>query len=431
MRPDQPNPPDDRPPLRLHNFRLLVGAQLLGGTGMWMLRMAADWLVLEITGSSEAVGVLVALQFLPLLLVGPWGGLLADRYDKRRLVAIAQTAQAVLAAALAALTFTGTVEVWHLYVAAALMGLVTAVDQPARQVLVGEVVGDRWLQRAVSTVNALGQAGGMIGPAVAGLVIHRWGESWAFTANGVVALLVVSVVLSMRRRELHVAPPVRPARGQVREGVRYVRDRPRLGWVIVLAGLMGALGMNGPVVLTAFAQDVWHTGAGGFGLYNTVSAVGAFTGVLVGARFVRVRARSVVVASAAFAVAETLAALAPNQATFLVMLTVVGATTLLFLTTAATLVQLTADRPVRGRVLALYSPLLLGGHALGGLLQGWLTEQLGVRLGLVVTGALALLATTVVAVLLARSGRLRPAWRRAPWPLTVVVHPTPEPAAHR
>jgi MFS family permease len=398
---------------------------------MWMLRMAADWLVLELTGSSEAVGVLVALQFLPLLLVGPWGGLLADRHDKRRLVEVAQTAQALLAAGLAVLTFTGAVEVWHLYVAAALMGLVTAVDQPARQVLVGEIVGDGMLQRAVSTMNALNQAGGMIGPAVAGLVIHRWGESWAFTVNGVVALSVVSVVMSMRRRELHVAPRVAPARGQVREGIRYVRDRPRLGWVIVLAGLMGMLGMNGPVVLTAFAQDVWHTGAGGFGLYNTVSAVGAFAGVLVGARFVRVRARSVVVASAAFAVAETVAALAPTQATFLAMLAVVGATTLLFLTTAVTLVQITADRPVRGRVLALYSPLLLGGHACGGHLPGWLTEQLGVRAGLVVTGGLALLATSVIAVLLARAGRLRPAWRRAPWPVTVVERPAPEPATHR
>ncbi|MDC7123850.1 MFS transporter, partial [Cellulomonas fimi] len=265
------------------------------------------------------------------------------------------------------------------------------------------------MQKAVSTMNAIGQAGGLVGPAAAGFVIAHWGEGWAFTVNGVVALCVVAVVASMRARELHPAPRVPRARGQVREGVRYVLDRPRLAWVIVLAGLMGALGMNGPVVLTAFAQDVWHTGAAGFGLYNAVSAAGAFVGVVLGGRYLRLRTRNVVVASGLFAVTEALAALSPTHGVFLLMLGVVGGATLLFLMAANTLVQLTADQPLRGRVLALYSPLLLGGHALGGLLQGWLTEWLGVRAGLVVTGALALLATAFVATALAQVGHLRPA----------------------
>ncbi|WP_130781220.1 MFS transporter, partial [Cellulomonas biazotea] len=413
--------------LRLVNFRLLVGAQLLGGTGMWMVRMSTDWLVLELTGSSAAVGVLVALQFLPMLVVGPFGGLLADRYDKRRLIEVAQTANAVLAVVLAALTLTGVVAVWHLYVVAVLLGVVASVDQPSRQVLVSEIVGDQGLQKAVSTMNAIGQAGGLLGPALAGFVISHWGEGWAFTVNGVVALCVVALVASMRTRELHPAPRVPRARGQVREGVRYVLDRPRLAWVIALAGLMGALGMNGPVVLTAFAQDVWHTGAAGFGLYNAVSAAGAFVGVVLGGRYLRLRSRNVVVASGLFAVTEALAALSPTHAVFLVMLAVVGGATLLFLMAANTLVQLTADQPIRGRVLALYSPLLLGGHALGGLLQGWLTEWLGVRAGLVVTGVLALLATALVAAALAQVGGLRPALRRHPWPLTIVPRTTPTP----
>ncbi|QCB92672.1 MFS transporter [Cellulomonas shaoxiangyii] len=428
--PVAPRPAVSAPsPFRSRSFLLLLVAQLLGGSGMWMLRMAADWLVLDLTGSSEAVGVLVALQFLPLLLVGPWGGVLADRHDKRRLVELAQGAQALLAVSLAALTFTGAIAVWHLYVAAALMGLVSAVDQPARQVLVGETVGDAHLQPAVSAMNALNQAGGMIGPAVAGLVIHQWGEGWAFTTNAVVAVCVVSLVLTMRTRDLHLTPRVPPSKGQVREGVRYVRERPRLSWVIVLAGLMGALGMNGPVVLTAFAQDVWDTGPAGFGLYNSVSAVGAFVGVVVAARYVRVRARSVVVASGAFAVTEVVAALAPSPAAFLVMLALVGAATLVFLTTAATLVQLTAEPSVRGRVLALYTPLLLGGHACGGLLQGWLTEELGVRTGLVVTGAFALAATTCVAIALARVRRDGASWSSSSGPARTapVGSVTPDP----
>jgi len=169
----------------------------------------------------------------------------------------------------------------------------------------------------------------------------------------------------------------------------------------VLAGSMGAFGLNGPVVFSAFADRVWRTGAGGFGLYNSVSAVGALAGVLVAARLPRLRVRTIVIGAALFGIAEAIAAVMPTHASFIVMLGVVGATTMFFLTSAATFVQLAAEPSVRGRVLAIYSPVLLGGHACGGLLQGWLAEELGVRVGLAVTGGLALLATIVVALALA------------------------------
>lgn len=387
------------PLLGRRDFRLFLSAQLLGSGGVWMLRMAADWLVLEITGSPAAVGVLVALQFLPLLAVGPLGGVIADRHDKRHLVLFAQTASAIVAVTLATLTLTHTVVLWHLYVLAVVLGLIAAVEMPARQVLVSEVVGDESLRSAISMSNALSQGGGMVGPALAGLVIAKVGQGWAFGVNALVCLAVVALLAAIRPTK-H-GPTLARGPGQLREGFRFVVARRQLLWVIVLAGSMGAFGLNGPVVFSAFADRVWRTGAGGFGLYNSVSAVGALAGVLVAARLPRLRVRTIVIGAALFGIAEAIAAVMPTHASFIVMLGVVGATTMFFLTSAATFVQLAAEPSVRGRVLAIYSPVLLGGHACGGLLQGWLAEELGVRVGLAVTGGLALLATIVVALALA------------------------------
>ncbi|WP_298457455.1 MFS transporter [uncultured Cellulomonas sp.] len=396
------------PLLRRRGFRLYLSAQLLGSSGLWMLRMAKDWLVLELTGSAAAVGLLVALQFLPLFVVGPLGGVVADRHDKRRLVLATQTSSAVVAGGLAALTLTGTIAVWHLYASAVLLGLVAAVELPARQALVGEVVGDGSLRSAISLNNALNQGGGLVGPALAGLVIAQVGQGWAFGANALVCVAVVALLGAIRPAELLRAQVVAPARGQLREGFGFVARRPALLGVVVLAGLMGALGMNGPVVLASFADGVWHTGARGFGLYNSVSAIGALAGAVLAARLKRLRVRVVVLGSALFALAEATAAVMPTEGAFVLALGAVGAATLFFLTSAATYVQLAADPAVRGRVLGIYSPVLLGGHALGALLQGWLAEELGVRLGLVVTGGLALLATAAVAAGLARVGRATP-----------------------
>ncbi|MCL3859484.1 MFS transporter [Actinotalea sp. K2] len=375
---------------------------------MWMLRMAKDWLVLEITGSPAAVGVVVALQFLPLLLVGPLGGVIADRHDKRRLVIGAQAASVLVALTLAGLTLSGAVVLWHLWVMAVVLGLIAAVEMPARQVLVNEVVGDSRLRSAISMNNAVNQGGGMIGPALAGIVIAEVGQGWAFGVNAAVCVAVILVISSIRPSELHRVPTVVRARGQLREGFAFVAARPHLLWVVVLAGLMGALGLNGPVVLAAFADGVWETGARGFGLYNSIAAVGALGGALVAARLRRLRMRTVVLGAAVFGLTEMVAAWMPTHASFLVMLAVVGGATLFFLTSAATYVQLAAAPEVRGRVLAIYSPVLLGGHACGGLLQGWLAEELGVRAGLAVTGALALVATAVVGVCLVVQGRRPP-----------------------
>lgn len=392
-------------PFARHNYRLFVAVQLTGSTGVWMQRLAQDWLVLQLTGSPAAVGVAVALQFLPMLLVGPLSGVLVDLVPKRRILLACQSVTALLSTGLAVWDASGTTSVWVVYLCCAVLGITSAVDGPARQVFVNEVVGDAGLAAAIGFNNAIGQLGAMTGPALGGIVIAKAGSAAAFGANAILCVAGLAMIAAIRPRELHEGAPAMRGRGQLLAGFRYVRERPRLMLIIVLAGLLGTFGMNGPVVLAAFADRVWHSGAAGFGLFNTFSALGALTGALLAARLKRFGRKGIVASAALFGLSQLVAALMPSQELFMAMLVVVGFMTLLFLTSAATAVQLEAGAGVRGRVMALYLPLLLGGHALGGLLAGWLTEEFGVRAGLVVTGGLGMLSAVVIAGALWRHGR--------------------------
>jgi MFS family permease len=392
-------------PLVQRNYRIFVGIQLAGGTGVWMQRLAQDWLVLQLTGSPAAVGVAVALQFLPLLVVGPLGGVVVDLFPKRRILLLCQSVTAVLAGGLAVWDAGGSIAVEVVYASCILLGITSALDGPARQVFVNEVAGDAGLPAAIGLNNAIGQLGAMAGPALGGLVIATAGSAAAFAANAVLCLAVLAMIAAIRPGELHPGTPAVRGRGQVLAGFRYVRDRPRLLLVMMLAGLLGAFGMNGPVVLAAFASSVWHSGAAGFGLFNTLAAGGALAGAVVASRLQRFGRKGIVASAGLFGLAQLIAAVMPSQELFMAMLVVVGFMTLLFLTSAATAVQLEAGADVRGRVMALYLPLLLGGHALGGLLAGWLTEWLGVRAGLVMTGALGMVSAAMIAGLLWLHGR--------------------------
>jgi MFS family permease len=396
-------------PLAQRNYRLFIAIQLAGSTGVWMQRLAQDWLVLQLTGSPAAVGVAVALQFLPMLVVGPLSGILVDLFPKRRILLICQSITALLALALAALDAGGGITVWAVYACCVALGITSAVDGPARQVFVNEVVGDAALRPAIGLNNAIGQLGAMAGPALGGLLIAKAGSAAAFAANAAVCLAVIGLIAAIRTSRLYPGPPPLQGRGQVLAGFRYVRGRPSLLLVMLLAGLLGAFGMNGPVVLAAFAEDVWHSGAAGFGIFNTFSAAGALAGALLAARLRTLGRRGIVVSAGLFGLTQLVAALMPTQELFVAMLVLVGVMTLLFLTSAATTVQLEAGAEVRGRVLALYLPLLLGGHALGGLLAGWLTEEFGVRAGLVVTGALGMLSAAVIGLLMWLNARRRAA----------------------
>lgn len=394
-------------PLGQHNYRLFIAIQLVGSTGVWMQRLAQDWLVLQLTGSPAAVGLAVALQFLPMLVVGPLSGVVVDLFPKRRILIVCQGITALLATGLAVWDASGAIAVGVVYACCVMLGITSAVEGPSRQVFVNEVVGDSGLAAAIGLNNAIGQLGAMVGPAVGGLVVAQTGSAVAFAANAVLCLSVLLMTVAIRPGELHPGAPPMRGRGQILAGFHYVRERPRLLLLILLAGLLGAFGMNGPVVLAAFADRVFHSGAAGFGVFNTLSAVGALLGALFASRLQRFGRKGIVASAGLFGLAQLVAALMPSQELFMAMLVLVGFMTLAFLTSAGTAVQIETGATVRGRVMALYLPLLLGGHALGGLLAGWLTEEFGVRTGLVVTGALGMLSAAVIAALLWCYGQLK------------------------
>ncbi|WP_436842498.1 MFS transporter [Streptomyces flaveolus] len=393
--------------LKIRNYRLFFIGQVVSNTGTWMQRIAQDWLVLGLTGSSAAVGITTALQFLPMLLFGLYGGVLVDRLPKRPTLLVTQTAMAVTGLALAALTLSGHVQVWHVYVAAFAVGLATVVDNPARQSFVSEMVGPDQLQNAVSLNSANFQSARLVGPAVAGLMITGVGTGWAFLANGLSFAAPVAGLLLMRARELHVVERAPRGKGQLREGLRYVAKRPELIWPIVLVGFIGTFGFNFPVWLSAYADDVFHAGAGAYSLFNTLMAVGSLVGALLAARRGTARLRVLIAAALAFGTLETVAALAPSYWLFALLMVPIGVFGLTVNVTANTAVQMGTDPAMRGRVMALFMMVFMGGTPLGAPVVGWITDTYGARIGFAAGGVVSAAAAGAIGLVLARIGGLR------------------------
>ncbi|WP_327717785.1 MFS transporter [Streptomyces sp. NBC_00490] len=393
--------------LKSRNYRLFFAGQVVSNTGTWMQRIAQDWLVLSLTGSSTAVGVTTALQFLPMLLFGLYGGVLVDRLPKRPTLLVTQSAMAVTGLALAFLTLSGHVQVWHVYLAAFAVGLATVVDNPARQTFVSEMVGPDQLQNAVSLNSANFQSARLIGPAVAGLMITGVGTGWAFLANGLSFVAPITGLLLMRSRELHAVGRAPRGKGQLREGLHYVAGRPDLIWTIVLVGFVSTFGFNFPVYLSAFADDVFHAGAGSYSLFNTLMAVGSLAGALLAARRGTARMRVLVAGAVAFGTLEIVAALAPSLWLFALLMVPIGMFGMTVNVTANSSVQLSTDPAMRGRVMSLYMMVFMGGAPLGAPIAGWITDAYGVRAGLAAGGVIAASAAVTIGLFLARVGNLR------------------------
>ncbi|WP_405624517.1 MULTISPECIES: MFS transporter [unclassified Streptomyces] len=393
--------------LRVRNYRLFFAGQVVSNIGTWMQRIAQDWLVLSLTGSATAVGVTTALQFLPMLLFGLYGGVLVDRLPKRRTLLVTQSAMGVAGIALAVLTLSGHVQVWHVYLAAFAVGLATVVDNPARQSFVSEMVGPGQLQNAVSLNSANFQSARLIGPAVAGLMITGVGTGYAFLFNGLSFVAPMVGLLLMRARELHVVERAPRGKGQLREGLQYVAGRPELIWTIALVGFIGTFGFNFPVYLSAFADDVFHAGAGSYSLFNTLMAVGSLAGALLAARRGTARMRVMIAAALAFGALELVAAAAPSLWLFALLMVPIGMFGMTVNVTANTSVQMATDPAMRGRVLALYMMVFMGGTPIGAPIAGWITDVYGVRAGMAVGGAIAAGAAIVIGLVLARVGGLR------------------------
>ncbi|MGW4908703.1 MFS transporter [Streptomyces sp. NPDC004270] len=393
--------------LKVRNYRLFFAGQVVSNIGTWMQRIAQDWLVLSLTGSATAVGVTTALQFLPMLLFGLYGGVLVDRLNKRRALFVTQTSMALTGIALALLTLSGHVHVWHVYLAAFVVGLATVVDNPARQSFVSEMVGPDQLQNAVSLNSANFQSARLVGPAVAGLMITGVGTGYAFLFNGLSFVAPIAGLLLMRARDLHVVQRAPRGKGQLREGLRYVAGRPDLTWTIILVGFIGTFGFNFPVYLSAFADDVFHAGAGSYSLFNTLMAVGSLAGALLAARRGTAKLRVMLAAAVAFGGLELVAATAPSLWLFSLLMVPIGMFGMTVNVTANTTVQMGTDPAMRGRVMALYMMVFMGGSPIGAPIAGWITDAYGVRAGLAVGGAIAAAAAVVIGLVLARVGNLR------------------------
>ncbi|MFF3986339.1 MFS transporter [Streptomyces sp. NPDC001797] len=393
--------------LKVRNYRLFFAGQVVSNIGTWMQRIAQDWLVLSLTGSATAVGVTTALQFLPMLMFGLYGGVLVDRLNKRRALLVTQTSMALTGVALALLTLSGHVQVWHVYLAAFAVGLATVVDNPARQSFVSEMVGPDQLQNAVSLNSANFQSARLVGPAVAGLMITGVGTGWAFLFNGLSFVAPLVGLLLMRGRDLHVVRRAPKGKGQLREGLRYVAGRPDLTWTIILIGFVGTFGFNFPVYLSAFADDVFHAGAGSYSLFNTLMAVGSLAGALLAARRGTAKLRVMLAAAVAFGGLELVAATAPSLWLFSLLMVPIGMFGMTVNVTANTTVQMGTDPAMRGRVMALYMMVFMGGSPIGAPIAGWITDTYGVRAGLAVGGAIAAAAAIGIGLVLARVGNLR------------------------
>ncbi|MGC8462410.1 MAG: MFS transporter [Acidimicrobiales bacterium] len=406
--------------LSVPNYRKYFTGQAISLVGTWMQTTAQSWLVLTVTHSATDLGLVVALQTLPVLLLGPYAGVIADRVDKRRLMVVLQSAMGIQALALGVLTLAGSATFVDISVLAVVLGLNNCFENPARQAFVLEMVGAGDLRNAVSLNSTLVNAARAVGPAIAGVFIATVGTGWCFVANAVSFVAVVVSLVTMDVRSLEPTPPAQRQKGQMREGLRYVARTPELGIPLLMMGLVGMLAYEFQVTLPVAAQRVFHGGSESYGLMTAAMGIGAAVGGLVSAARGRTGIRSLVVTAVLFGVVIMATALSPDAAVAYVALVFVGFASVSFLAMGNSTLQLEAEPQMRGRVMALWSVAFLGSTPVGGPLIGWVSARAGARVGLAVGAASCLVAAGLGVVAL----RARRARGGAP-PLPRVIDPRP------
>ena len=390
--------------LRVPNYRLFAAGQIVSNVGTWMQRIAQDWLVLDLTGgSATALGIAAALQFAPTLVLSLWGGVLADRVDKRLVLIGIQAAMGLCALALGTIVLTGVVELWHVYLLCLLLGCFSALDVPMRQSFVSEMVGPGQVVNAVALNSLVFNLARIVGPAVAGVLIVAVGTGWVFLINAVSFVAVIAGLLLMRPERLYRSERVQRAPHQLRDGLAYVRARPDLVAIMVLVFLVSTFGINFFMTLALLARNVFGRDAQGYGLLTTLLAVGSVLGATLAARRrEKPRLRVVAGSGLAFGVLLVVAGSMPTYLAAGIALVPVGFATLIFTTAANTSVQLSVDPTMRGRVMGLYMLLLLGGTPVGGPVLGVVAEHFGGRSPLIVGGVVTVLSVLAVSVVLRR-----------------------------
>ena len=390
------------------NYRIWASGAIVSNIGTWMQRVAQDWLVLTVLTdhSGAAVGLTTGLQFLPMLLFGPYGGVLADRYRKRIILMWTQLAMGFTGLAIGLLVVTGTAQLWHAYVAAFCLGVASAVDAPARQAFVSELVGQDNISNAVALNSASFNTARLTGPAIAGVLIAWVGTGPVFLLNA--ASFAAVLVSLFRIRTNHAAPVVTGTRNkhQVVEGIRYVRRRPDLMLIMVLVGILGAFGMNFPVINSLMATTEFSMGPSEFGLLGSIMAVGTLAGALLAARRSGPRLRFLLGGALGLGFFTILGSVAPSFWTYAAVLVPVGLASITFLNSCNTSIQLSVEAQFRGRVLALYLAVLQGGTALGSPLVGWIGSQFGARWSVASGGIVVLVAGIAAVVAVSRRNRI-------------------------
>lgn len=386
------------------NYRRYFTGQAISMVGTWMQSIAQSWLVLELTGSGTALGIVVALQTLPILILGPYGGVIADRMDKRRLMIGLQSMMGVLALVLGTLTITGEVRLWHVYVLALLLGFNNCFENPARQAFVLEMVGPKDLRNAVSLNSVLVNCARAVGPAVAGIIIATGGLGLCFLLNAVSFVAVVISLTTLDVAALNRSVPTVRSRGQLREGFSYVRRTPTLAIPLLMMGLIGCLAYEFQVVLPVLADRTFHGGAQTYGFMTGAMGIGAVVGGLYVAAKGTTGLRPLVGSTGVFGVVILGAAVAPNLPLELVAMTLVGAASVSVLSKGNSTLQLEAAPHMRGRVMALWVVAFLGSTPIGGPIVGAVSEHFGGRAGLMLGAAACLVAAALGALAVRRLG---------------------------
>jgi MFS family permease len=412
--------------LGFFNYRVWFAGATVSNIGTWMQRTAQDWVVLtQLTNNDAgAVGVTMALQFGPQLLLVPLTGLVADRIDPRRLLMITQAAMGALGLGLGVLTVTGAIQLWMMFLFALGLGIASAFDAPVRQTFVGSLVPKNLLSNAVGLNATSFNVARLIGPAVAGLLTAVVGAGWVFLINAVTFGATMIALAGMRSSELITSRRATKRGGQIRDGFAYVRGRPDLVLLFAMVFLMGTLGLNFAIFASTMASTEFHQGAGEFGILSSALAIGSVAGALLAARRERPRMRNVGLAAAGFGFALIAAALMPTYLLFGLVLPLVGITSITMLNNANAYVQTTTPTQLRGRVMSLYIAVLMGGTPLGAPLIGWISNAYGPRWGLIVGALGGLSAAGIALIWWTRRHAVRIRYRPSRWRLPFALEVT-------